>query len=53
MMLAWRGEGSKGVEGPIDNGGGGDSPLAWSRLGVRRLEIISRRDGPSSITAPR
>lgn len=52
MMLAWRGGGSKGVEGPIDNGGR-DSPLAWSRLGVRRLEIISRRDGPSSITAPR
>lgn len=23
MMLAWRGGGSKGVEGPIDNGGRG------------------------------
>lgn len=32
MMLAWRGEGSKGVEGPIDNGGGGGIRL-WPGRG--------------------
>lgn len=44
MMLAWRGEGSKGVEGPIDNGGGGGfaSGLVEVRCAPTRNNIAPR-----------